>query len=279
MTFTIPRPSRSPEVDFDTARASRGRRNSNLLGLAKETVMEAYKAYGSANGLAPVDPLDADDETRHALRTNYPLTYGNGALSDLRDELMASSRLSKCPMCDKGDVASLDHYLPKEVYPEFSVLALNLVPACSTCNLNKRSIVGTDATGRFIHAYLDALPHDVPLYCADVVIEEAVAAVYSVNSTLPPALYKNAVFQFEMLNLGELYGVGAAQELWDYLPVFVEAHGDGGEPSVRHQAELKAKRTRRQWGIHSWRAALYDALAKSESFCEGGFMHIEDLPT
>jgi hypothetical protein len=179
-------------------------------------------------------------------------------------------------MCLKGQATTLDHFLPQDLYPEFSIFALNLIPACAICNNIKRTLLGTDATGRFIHAYLDDLPTDVPLYEAEIRVESSISAVYSVNRRLPQEIFRNTAYHFEKLSLGELYGLGAADELWNEGDVFVEAHHSGGKAKVRREALRLAERRRTKWGIHSWRAALFDGLAKSEDFCEMGCLLITD---
>lgn len=64
-----------------------------------------------------------------------------------------------CPYCAMRlpkikDRHSLDHYLPKKQFPEFSILPQNLVQACNGCNSPKRSnFKMKDGTRAFIHPY------------------------------------------------------------------------------------------------------------------------------
>lgn len=60
--------------------------------------------------------------------------------------------LIACPMCGGTSVATLEHVLPKDDYPEFSVLSFNLVPSCDGCQ-RRRSNKG--ARYEFIHPYFD----------------------------------------------------------------------------------------------------------------------------
>jgi hypothetical protein len=52
-----------------------------------------------------------------------------------------------CPYCTLDSGAELDHYLPKAIFPEFSLFAQNLLPICGRCNQSKGNRV-TDADGR-----------------------------------------------------------------------------------------------------------------------------------
>lgn len=54
---------------------------------------------------------------------------------------------------------TLDHYLPKEQCPEFSIFPKNLVPSCAVCNTRKRDKileVGTDVR-MFLHPCFDTI--------------------------------------------------------------------------------------------------------------------------
>ncbi len=61
-----------------------------------------------------------------------------------------------CPMCGAPRTSSLDHYLPKEHYPEYTVFSKNLVPACK-CNSSKGKKVTGSTAGleRILHPYYD----------------------------------------------------------------------------------------------------------------------------
>lgn len=69
---------------------------------------------------------------------------------------MAHNAGGRCCLCSHRQASTLDHYLPRASYPEFSVLPLNLVPACWECNHTKGDVyLSQDGGPAFIHAYLD----------------------------------------------------------------------------------------------------------------------------
>lgn len=67
-------------------------------------------------------------------------------------EVRNDHELVVCPMCGGTSVATLDHVLPKEDYPEFAVLSFNMVPSCDGCQ-RRRSNKG--AKYELIHPYFD----------------------------------------------------------------------------------------------------------------------------
>lgn len=75
----------------------------------------------------------------------------------------------KCPICELRDATDLDHYVPRQLFPEFSVLSYNLIPTCHKCN-NKKSTEWRDGGKRlFFNAYYDT-PTDELLF--DVTVKQ-----------------------------------------------------------------------------------------------------------
>ena len=60
-----------------------------------------------------------------------------------------------CPMCGGFGNGTLDHYLPKSNFPEFSFYSKNLVPACNCNSLRGTSVKGAVSPARPIHPYFD----------------------------------------------------------------------------------------------------------------------------
>ncbi|MEZ8516122.1 hypothetical protein AB9R81_10925 [Vibrio cyclitrophicus] len=105
------------------------------------------------------DPLTRLVKKRKA---NLIDLYKPKADSDLHIKLHQMRRKHKlraCPSCgEDGAPGTLDHYLPKEVFPELSICFQNLTPMCDQCQGKK----GTDyisSTGRkrFFHPYYDEI--------------------------------------------------------------------------------------------------------------------------
>jgi 5-methylcytosine-specific restriction endonuclease McrA len=86
--------------------------------------------------------------------------YSSPAEKSIHGAVIATLRsrtLQLCPACgEEGSPNTLDHYLPKERYPEFSILPHNLLPMCDTCQASKGAQT-VDALNRrmFIHGYYD----------------------------------------------------------------------------------------------------------------------------
>jgi len=85
--------------------------------------------------------LHSDEDSAHGLM-----------LAMLRDH-----ELTLCPACgEMGRPNTLDHYLPKRLFPHFCVTPANLFPMCDACQREKLEKTGTPAEPRFfLHPYFD----------------------------------------------------------------------------------------------------------------------------
>jgi hypothetical protein len=63
----------------------------------------------------------------------------------------------RCPYCGKpGAPATLDHFLPRSEFQEFSLYCKNLIPSCFDCNTTKRANIWDDSANRkYLNPYYD----------------------------------------------------------------------------------------------------------------------------
>ena len=59
-----------------------------------------------------------------------------------------------CQYCTLNSVNTLDHFIPKQSFPEFSINPLNLFPCCSECNSKKSNLWLDDNRLLFLNLYL-----------------------------------------------------------------------------------------------------------------------------
>lgn len=72
------------------------------------------------------------------------------------DALMLAAS-EQCPFCGGiGQPTNLDHFLPKDHFPQYSVLPYNLVPSCRDCNMGAKGAgFATAESNQPIHPYVD----------------------------------------------------------------------------------------------------------------------------
>ncbi|HMJ78849.1 MAG TPA: hypothetical protein VK507_22890 [Iamia sp.] len=273
----LPAPGR-PDIE-DYRAVSHGRSEparAALIG-AEPRIAAAYAAY-SVPGPDPIAPIATTIPEAEALKSNFRALDEGRALATVRSALFDAVPLLRCPYCGTGIATTLDHYLPKARFPEFSILGVNLVPSCGRCNLKKLSALPYRAGRRIRHVYFDELPVGERYLAAEIVAgEDRIDVTFSVvrSETMTEEQVGGLRLQFEMLDLGTLYRIEAARELVDRRLQIVTVHAAGGSPAVVRYLEGEAASAVAGHGVNCWRAVLLDALAGSDPFCEGGFDVIE----
>ncbi|NTF10609.1 HNH endonuclease [Agrobacterium rubi] len=117
---------------------------------------DAYSEYEKHKGdpwqLTPAAFTVTQKQNQQAL---FKSRSGGGPIRRIR----STPNLKCCPMCGSPMTGTLDHYLPKEHYPEFSIFSKNLIPACPACNssVKKEIFKGSTSPERFLHPYYDTV--------------------------------------------------------------------------------------------------------------------------
>ncbi|CAG9416903.1 HNH endonuclease [Providencia alcalifaciens] len=113
----------------------------------------AYKDYILSLGAPTGNYPKLTEEEGSALKYYYsspPVSHEK--INDIR----RVNNNSLCPMCGSMHRGTLDHVLPKNIFPEFSIFSRNLVPACK-CNSLKGITVSNGAGARILHPYYDKI--------------------------------------------------------------------------------------------------------------------------
>ncbi|MFF8447924.1 HNH endonuclease [Streptomyces leeuwenhoekii] len=220
------------------------------------------------------------DVLTRALLGNYALLDRGRPLEDLRNSIFrtALSRNSRCPLCERAQVCALDHFLPKNHFPEYSILADNLIPVCERCNRLKGDECDRVDGLLMFHAYFDEFP-DIEILFADINVDNTVSIRYYLH---PSGKIDNFTFervekQFKILGLFDFYQMEAVAELTDQVDLYDETYESFGDSGLRSTLSALARGAERT-GINHWKAALYRALSRNTEFCSGGYQKLLATP-
>lgn len=102
-----------------------------------------------------------------SLFDSAPYTIGTSIKTPLKE-----MELTFCPFCSEaGTPNTLDHFLPKEKYPEFSILSKNLVRACDICqgaDAKGSKVFNNEGERLFLHPYFD-IPEDIEMFKVTII--------------------------------------------------------------------------------------------------------------
>ena len=176
------------------------------------------------------------------------------------DQIMAGSKLGKCPYCGLGHVSTLDHYLPKSEFPIFSILPNNLIGCCRDCNTTKRNTVLNT-----IHPYYDDFTKTQWLF-AKVNWSELTMDFFVDTKDINNALDKKKIEEhFRVYELARRYAIEAASELSDLRIEFENKNLTKIDIEQELCIKFKSK------PINNWKTAMYQALSKDQCYCSGGY--------
>lgn len=247
------------------------------LTAATQAILDASDAYevaGDAQALHHIvrEPLVNGSVTTAEMEAVYTgrMAKQTGPGRVVYDDIFAAAK-GRCPLCAHRAVTTLDHHLPKALYPALAVAPLNLVPSCSDCNKAKLARFPHTAEEVSIHPYFDDVGNDRFLF-AEVIEVSPATLRFRVEppATLDPLLAERLQRHFKGLNLSALYGSEAAEELLNIRYLLTSLQASGGKGVVRAHLEDSAASCL-DGRLNGWRSAAYQAWAMSDWFCNGGF--------
>lgn len=109
---------------------------------------------------------------KHNIKFINLFDKGPGTISTNIKLPLKKMELIFCPYCgEAGTPYTLDHFLPKEKYPEFSILSKNLVRACDICqgqNAKGSKVFNSKGERLFLHPYFD-IPDDIEMFKVTII--------------------------------------------------------------------------------------------------------------
>lgn len=125
----------------DDMRNGKNNKNADNYKVFKVSVENQIDLYDVAVGKSPVElekltPLWPKACEQKTTAFNMYST-SREQIQKLRNDLKAingKGKVYKCPLCGVANVRHLDHYIPRSIMPEFSVMPKNLIYLCEDCN-------------------------------------------------------------------------------------------------------------------------------------------------
>lgn len=190
------------------------------------------------------------------------------------DKLIISSPQRKCPFCGFGRATTLDHFLNKSDYPWLSIVPMNLVPACKDCNHGKGTSRAEFASDQTIHPYFESAELSAEQWLfASVLQTTPLTLDYRAE---PPAKWDKALRKrverhFVGFDLKARFSIEAATELGALRFTLKRLHALAGRAAVAQHLAVIAS-GEEDLVRNSWKTALYQALAGSDWYIDGGYL-------
>ena len=273
--FSLPEPQVDDAKLYVEIAGAKKRKRRNILLNIRAVILDAYVEYiRRAPDVDRIPGLNLSAEERESLKHAFEVP--TIPMNALRSQLTAIALAARCCYCGLSESSTLDHYLPKEHYPQFAIFSRNLSPTCATCNTRKSDKVVIEHTNvrSFLHPYYDEIPNNGFFRMSLVIGEKFIALQFEVHR---PRGMNGSVFEqlrshVESLGLKERYQKMALLNMSDERASYrrwFEIDGTG----IRLSEALseKSRDCAADYGDNYWLTVLYSALSQNREFCQGGF--------
>ncbi|SDT00497.1 hypothetical protein [Pseudomonas sp. bs2935] len=212
-------------------------------------------------------------------KTRFLTLYNSPKLNSVQKPVLEKLRertLQMCPACgEDGTPNTLDHYLPKNSFPDFSITAVNLSPMCDKCQGKKlEKVLSNDGERLFLHPYFDefldqqvinlrigepySAPESMELYPSEALSQELQELVFRHITSLGINIRYYHFFREQYTHL-----LGSAADIRD------------AGLEMRQQLVLFRNKARRK-SVNSWGHIFYESVLANEEL----ILHLEtaELP-
>jgi len=209
----------------------------------------------------------ADQSVMTGAYEDYLVKDSDGIGRDIYDELMLLADSGACPYCLIGNVTTLDHYLPKAEYINYSITPINLIPSCADCNTKKSDEVYDSEKKLLINAYFEDITSINWLY-AEVVEQLPVTFNFKIDTNMQEGLLKDRLErQFVKLFLESRYGKAASRCFRIRVKSIVMEYKSGGLAALKEKLE-NDKSSAEFYNLNSIEAKVYESLLNSGWFIQ-----------
>ena len=276
--WTVDRPDYDVKDTFELCisrirkRTLRERMNNVTGAIVNASTDYAYNADNQTLHLFPKEDNVIGIVTRDEMISNYDNRFAkkDSPARCIYDAIKLLPDNDTCPFCGNGIVSTLDHILPKTVYPVIAVTPDNLVGCCSDCNKAKLDQSPNSASEVPLHPYFDKV-EDKDWLTAEVVEGPIPAVLFHVayQDDWTVELNSRLANQFNTLDLGGLYSKLAAREISGQKRILMSFFNDGGAQAVREELSRKHD-SWKAFRRNCWQSVTFLSLSQSEWFCSTG---------
>ncbi|EDZ59145.1 HNH endonuclease [Bacillus cereus group sp. MYBK77-1] len=253
---------------------------NNCIGDKKQKLLEIQREIEQHYGRYSANKYKLEflnqQEYREPYKTYLLSCYGqNVNLSKLKKRIKENQELAlraKCIYCGINSPGTFDHYLPKEDYPEFAVLSMNLIPCCEKCNSKKGKRWKTGADLRiFLNLYYDIIPDEQFLFASLAYHDQSHVPTVDFYLQLADSIGTNLssmiTSHYEHLNLLNRFEDHANDELSNIYIQTIEAIQEGVSVEIQKATLQRTYNANvRRLGRNHWQSVLYETVIHSESF-------------
>lgn len=200
--------------------------------------------------------------------------YKSAVIRNIKNKILDSQIRTinaTCQYCTLNSVETLDHFIPKEEFPEFSVNPLNLFPCCPTCNSKKSYLCFDGDESLFLNLYLDELPNKKYLkaeFDFDGNIPLVTFSLYNPEN-IDVNDFRTIKNHYERLKLLERMRVKSDEVITEIINALKTHYKkDSDIESLKNFIEDEENDNKEAYGYNYWKSVLRLSLIQYDEFWE-----------
>lgn len=174
-----------------------------------------------------------------------------------------------CCYCGISPPSTIDHYLPKGIFPEFSVHSHNLIPCCYICNNLKSNKWKDPNTNQrmFVNFYFDVIPNVTYLFAKIINKNSAFLVEYYYTAPNSDAIFDIVDTHLTELEITDRLETTSNSYLDEVYQQNQEALSQGYNGKILKTAlKLNNQTLERLHGVNFWKVVLNRAILNNASF-------------
>jgi len=241
----------------------------NVLVPAIKVLYGNYETVHNANNHVSLVPSGYVNQEKSDLLKLY--TSSNSRLVKLKNSIttvLDNRAMNTCQYCTITPIGSLDHIIPKDEFPEFSVNPKNLLPACTTCNSHKsENWKGSNKT-LFLNLYTDVLPSEQYLYVDIVLLDKNILPTFELRNTnhIDVAFFELLMSHYTRLHLPKRFKQESHKVISELTNLITASKNILSQHQIIELVKAKIEEDKAVFGNNYYKSILEEALINKQDY-------------
>ncbi len=242
------------------------------LSSIKDFINEDYILY--ENNKFALERLNSDgrvSEYKYDLINCYKSGKKISSIKKAIKENIPQKMRGKCLYCMISEPTTIDHYMDKDDFPEYSIYTDNLIPCCPICNNKKGTDWANKGKRLFINCYYDDLLEEEFLFI-DVDLKDGIPFIKNVRLDFSKVNSSSEQVQMIITHFQKLDLINRYRDIAvSYLSTIMDEMIIPSKMSLVHCKEFLCRRInalKKNFGINYWETAVCRGILDNKALMD-----------
>ncbi|WP_452222704.1 HNH endonuclease [Lacinutrix chionoecetis] len=243
----------------------------NILAPDIKILFGDYETAHNTNNHVSLTPNGYVNQEKTDLLKLY--SSGNSRLIKLKNSIttvLDNRAMNTCQYCTTAPVGSLDHIVPKDEFPEFSVNPKNLLPACTTCNSHKNENWKENNKTIFLNLYTDILPSEQYLFVDLLITVDNIQPSFELRNVnnINPDFFELLENHYSRLNLPQRFKKESHKVISELTNLIAASSHLLDENQIKQLVLTKINEDKTVFGNNYYKSILEEALINNQQYLD-----------